>query len=306
MDHNKVDEKQIFLNKYVSEIIDHHADSETNNTYKNLKKKSLIYPLGSCSSLVLLENFRYLEEILIDEKTKKFEAENFFRNSFKDFLIFISPVLIDTRNFSEDDYNVRWNNLDLLAYNKIITLNEKFYSKINEETNKTKEISGTKLYENLINSKYDPEANLNLGLKKLLIKDKKEFNYYNYHNNNNTSVIWSSLQLPLDCLINKFGLENLKKEINEALGNKNLYVINYRQKEDINYTLVAIFINERNENSNFFELNKFCENIKKFLTNEMKDEYFNAEIIKDCFCLIKLHQNITRKNFEPILNKYFK
>jgi len=298
----------------VTEIIDHHNDSgsgsgsESNLGYKNLRKKSLIYPLGSCSSLVLLEHLKYLEEYLLAENTKEIQAEIFFRNSFKDFMIFISAILIDTRNFFEVDYYVRWTNLDVLAYNKIIELNEKFYFQ-NENCNyefynAIKESPlAKKLYEDLINSKYDLEANLNLGIKKLFNKDKKEFSY----NGKTTSVIWSSLQVSLESLIVKFGLDNLKKEVFEALlGNKSMYVINYRQNEaDNTFTFIAIFIKSLEENNKSSCLKSFSENFGNFLRCELKEAFLSIETTHDCFCLIKLNQTFTRKNFEPFLNKYF-
>lgn len=314
IDHNKINVKQSFLNRYVTEIIDHHNDSENDTIYKNLRKKFLIYPLGSCSTLIILENLMFLEEILINENTKKTEAEIFFKNSFKDFIFFVSAILIDTRNFLDSDYNVRWTNLDVLAYNKIIELNQKFY--FNKKTNvlnvnenefnnlERKNTAAAKLYEDLINSKYDLEANLNLGIKKLMNKDKKDFYYKEI---NSTSVIWSSLQVPLESIIEKFNLDNLKKEVNEALDNKNLYVFNYRQKEEnTTYTFVAVFINFLIENNKESCLKSFCENFGGYLRSELKDDFFSIEISWNCFCLVKLNETITRKNFEPFLSKFLK
>lgn len=225
------------------------------------------------------------------------------KNSFKDLLIFISAVLIDTRNFLPTDLNVRWNNLDSLAYNKIIKLNKKFCKIENKKQQELQENKEAEiLFQNLINSKYDLEANLNLGINKLLNKDKKEFNY-----DKKTSVIWSSLQVPLNRIIEKFGLINLKENIQEALINKTLYLMNYRQKEDnITYTFVVVFINKLNEYNNGLTLDSLCEKLKKFLREELKEDFLKDEIIDDCFCLIKLKDAITRKNFEPVLNKYFR
>lgn len=301
VDHNKLDEKQIFLKELVTEIIDHHVDFDCQILYRNIKRKSIVFPLGSCSTLVLIENLINLEKYLFYEEIKIKEVESFFRNSFKDFLIFIAAVLIDTRNFLEDDFNVRWSNLDILAFNRIIEMNKRFFS--NEFDFEKKEIIkiSNKFYENLINSKYDEDSNLNLGIKKLLNKDMKEFSY-----DNKIRIIWSSLQVPLEKIIEKEGLENLKYEINYSLLNKELYVINYRKIENGNsYTFIAFFINYKNDEKNL-DLNTFCIKLDSYLKNEMINDYFDFKILEDTFCLIKLNPSITRKNFEPHLNKLIK
>jgi len=301
VDHNKLDENQNFLKDFVTEIIDHHIDLNDQIIYRNLKRKSLVFPLGSSSTLILLENLFNMEKNLLYDENKIKEVVLFFRNSFKDFLIFVAAVLIDTRNFLEEDFNVRWNNLDFLAFNKVIEINKRFF--LNELDSGIKEnirIS-KQFYEKLINSKYDEELNLNLGIKKLLNKDKKEYCY-----DNKISIIWSSLQVPLEKIIEKEGLENLKYEVNSALSDKELYVMNYRKIEDGNsFTLIALFSNVKNFEKNI-DLKFFCTNMDHYLKKEMINDYFDLKIIENTFGLIKLNPSITRKNFEPHLNYLIK
>ena len=290
MDHNKLDKNQAFLKEYITEIIDHHFDE---SDFPNLKKKSLIFPLGSCSSLIILENLTNLNLNLISEK-KNLEAENFFKKLFQDFFIFIAAVLVDTKNFLQEELNIRWSNLDFMAYSGVMELNKILFKTKNENFS-------DEFYIELINSKYNEEANLNLGIKKLLNKDKKEFIYENF------KVIWSSLQVGLNKIVDKFSLKNLIEEINENLKNKEFYVLNYREVEYGNtFTYIAIYFKnnqiENKDNKSF--LKTFSEKFDLFVRSELEENFISSQIMSDCFYVIKLNQAITRKNFEPILSKF--
>lgn len=296
IDHNKLDKNQNYLKEFVTEIIDHHVDSDTDMKYKNLIKKSLIYPLGSCSTLILLDNIPLLKKYLITEN-KNNEINNFFKNSFRDFLIFISAVLVDTRNFLKSDFIIRWNNLDLLAYQQVIEINEKFFDQNNNEENDTNNTD--RFYEKLINSKYDEEANLNLGIRKLLNKDKKDFNY-----SGKFGIFWSSLQVSIEKIISKFSLEELKKEAFLNIENKDIYVFNYREKEENNtFTYISFLFNKKFLEEKI-QLSTFCEKLNEFLNEKLKEKYYKVFIIDENYCKIKLNDSITRKNFEPYLNEF--
>ena len=55
VDHSKLCEEQLYLSDYVTEIYDHHQEYKYN--FKNLKKAHIKYPLGSCTTLILLDYF---------------------------------------------------------------------------------------------------------------------------------------------------------------------------------------------------------------------------------------------------------
>jgi len=269
--------------------MDHHKDANKNQ--ENIIKKNLSYPLGSCSTLILLENLFLMEKDLCENLDKSLLLKLFKEN----ILFLISAILIDTSNFSEEGFNTRWTSLDKIAYEKIKYLNKKYFP------NKFSKKEAKNFYKELNDIKFDEMANLNLGIPKIFNKDKKEFIYLN-----KKKVLWSSLQVNLD-LINETFSENLvEKFIEENIIDNSMWVLKYNKKEnEIKYSYIAIFFNKEGENnSNFIE--NFQKDFKEFLfsQNEISDliksfDIFNKKI------LILLDNSITRKNFEPYFKKYF-
>ncbi len=192
---------------------------------------------------------------------------------------------------------VRWNNLDILAFENIIQLNQKFFNlKISNNINNC---SSNQFYENLTNSKYDEEANLNLGIQKLLNKDKKDFKY-----SNKIKITWSSLQVSIDKIIEKFSLNELKKEALNILQEKDLYLFNYRKTEENNsYSYVLILLSEEFKKNQFLA-EKFSDVLNRFLKEKLDQKFYSIFKEDRDIYNIKLNQTITRKNFEPYINEF--
>ena len=89
VDHSKLCEEQLYLSDYVTEIYDHHQEYKYN--FKNLKKVHIKYPLGSCTTLILLDYF--------------FDT---FPKCLINPLFAITALLIDTNKFEKNFYNNRW------------------------------------------------------------------------------------------------------------------------------------------------------------------------------------------------------
>ena len=146
VDHSKLCDEQKFLADYVTEIYDHHQENKYD--YKNLKSIHIKYPLGSCTTLILLDYFfDVFPKCLIDP------------------LFAVTAILIDTSKFEQNFYNNRWVDLDRIVYKRI-----KSEIKPNEKKMKYKEY-----YKNIIENKYDIEKNLNLGVEVILLKDQKQY-----------------------------------------------------------------------------------------------------------------------------------
>lgn len=283
VDHNEIDESQKFLEKNLVEIIDHHKD--TNKNQENIIKKTLSYPLGSCSTLVILENLFLMEKDLSVNLEKSLLRNLFTEN----LLFFISAILLDTSNFNEEEFNLRWTSLDKLAYEKIKEFNNKFFPKDFSD-----EIS-TNYFKALSNSKYDEKANLNLGIPKIFNKDRKEFSYKNH------KISWSSLPVILE-LINENFSENLVENfIQENIEDNFIWVINYQKKEnEIRYTNIVIYFNRKN-NEDFVE--NFKNNFQGFLQKEISDLIKSYDIFSQKI-LIKFDSSITRKKLEPFIKNF--
>lgn len=305
IDHNELAHSQCFLADLVYEIIDHHNDMENKITYKNLKKKNLVFPLGSCSSLILLEHINSLKNLLLNSSiSSNKEAWDFFGVLFKDFHLFLAAILIDTRLFEEKEFEVRWNNLDLMAHEITLNAIKKIHEKAMSENTKYKinlDYSAKKLYEELMNTKYDEDANLNLGILKLLNKDKKEFRY------DEKMFIWSSLQVDLNKIIDKYSYEALIEILNNLVlhKEKKYYIMNYRSIENKTiYTYIAFYfetwIDDSSKNNNIYNLYNALTN---YISKELKEKFIDSNYINDLF-IMKLDHSITRKNFEPLLNTF--
>lgn len=303
-DHNEIENSQKkFLEENLVEIIDHHMDSSNNN--KNLIKKSLIYPLGSCSSLVLLENLHLMEKDLENKGNKgdNMESDNqsiFLKFFQEDFLFLLSAILLDTSNFIQKDFNIRWIYLDKLVFEKIKEFNNKYFSKkINDEIT-------LKFYEELSNSKYDQNANLNLGVPKIFNKDRKEFIYSSkYLNSKELKVTWSSLPVNMTSINQKFSERYVKEYIQEKINQNALWVFNFQKKEnDLKFTFFIIHFNGKFEG--LFE--KFEKEFKDFLIKESSLNEFllfkDYEINKGKLEM-KFDSSVTRKKLEPYFKKYF-
>ena len=100
VDHSKLPDEQAYLADYVTEIYDHHPEKKYD--FKNLTKTHIKYPLGSCTTLILLDYF--------------FDV---FPKCLVEPLLAITAILIDTNKFEPNYYNNRWVDLDRIVYKKI-------------------------------------------------------------------------------------------------------------------------------------------------------------------------------------------
>jgi hypothetical protein len=172
--------------------------------------------------------------------------ESYLRKLFKENLLFlISAILLDTTNFSKEDFNTRWTSLDKLAYEKVKELNNKYFPiKFSEEISDAinlDDLLTANYFKELSNSKYDEKANLNLGVPKIFNKDKKDFSY------TNLNIFWSSLPINLDIIFETFSENLVENYIEEHIKENFLWVISYQKKEkEIKYSYLVIYLNKKN------------------------------------------------------------
>ena len=147
VDHTILIEELNYLNDYVIGIYDHHLLSNYNDQYKNLQKVNIVYPVGSCTTLILQEIFNDLEEFPVKIISP---------------ILAVTAILLDTKKFKDEFYGNRWVNLDKIIYKKIKKI-------IKSEDSKFKM---KKYYKKIKDIKHDIEQNLNLGLHALLLRDQ--------------------------------------------------------------------------------------------------------------------------------------
>ena len=210
---------------------------------------------------------------------------------FQNLLFFLPAILIDTSNFSESFLGSRWNYIDKLAFEKIIEINNMHFPK------KVTFEDTMNFYEELNKIKFDENLNLKLGIEKIYKKDKKNFLYENHR------IIWSSLQVKLDKIIETYSKKSLEDFMEKNFDNENLWVVNYFDKGDFcNLSKIAFYFNRKHYD--YFNLKKkFEEDFEGFLKNEISGNFYRINF-DDVFIRIELNSSFSMKKFEPCLKKF--
>ena len=280
VDHTLLTEEQDYLSEYIISIYDHHLLPNYTSQYKNLKTCNIVYPVGSCTTLILSEYF------IDDNFPIKVVSPG----------MSLSAILLDTKKFNPDFYENRWVDLDKKVYKKIKKIIK------NDKNNK---IKMKQYYKEIKDVKHDLNKNLNLGFEPLVIKDQKFFNW------KNKKAVWSSLPVSFHEIKKKFGD---KKIINHYLKyyhgknndeQKNTFVITNsslgnKQKLFTIYNPVKMPFN-KDEIKN--ELTKNSE--KDFYSVDINSVVDDEKNPKGEVCHIVLADTYSRKSFEPILKSFF-
>ena len=188
VDHSLLDSKQKYLSPYIIEVIDHHIVPSYD--FPNLKDRCIQYPIGSCTTLVLL---------------------NYFVKNFP--VMFISPlfsvtaILLDTENFKESFYGNRWVDLDKIVLDLIIK-----YSPV--------DVNITEYYKKVQGEKTNVERNLALGINVLFEKDKKTFDW------EKNKVEWSAIPVSYLKVMDKFNYNSLNDYFDRLKNERKYYVSN--------------------------------------------------------------------------------
>ena len=260
VDHSVLDVNQRYLANHVVEVFDHHFTLKMD--YPNLQRKFIKYPCGSCTTLILVDYFL-----------------SKFPHSILSPLLAVSGILIDTENFKEEFKGNRWTELDRMIYNLIM-------GQIQAN------IDMDKYYKAIFDEKGNVEKNLNLGIKRLLEKDRKNFQWKDF------IVEWSSLQISFNIVLKHFGIQSVIDYINEKFKGKiNYYVINSRI-ESKNKAFVIYSFDEFNgidlEKMEAFLKEKFAEKLNGFTVDK-----------EHSMVTIELDKTATRKIAEPVIKRFF-
>jgi len=281
VDHNKLDPMQEVLADKVISIYDHHEDF--NVKYKNLKEKNLIFPIGSCSTIILNNHYICNQEIM-----------SLFSNQNLEFLC--TAIWLDTKGFLINLKHDRWINLDLFVFDQIA-----LYGKVDK-----------KVFSDVIDNKYNLKANLELGIEYLMSKDLKNFEYklsQHYHpmiieevkqSKENPSfkvkIKWASLQIDYFTMREHLGEESLHSYF--RCQDSDLYVTN---SDYNNNKIITLYFNTSN-NSIFS--NKLKETFLTYLLNALKENTIEVVDTKVAnLHTIIMNMKVSRKTLEPVIRK---
>lgn len=269
VDHSKLVEDQKYLSEYVVEIYDHH--SEKNFNFPNLTSMTLKYPVGSCTTLILLDYFY-----------------NNFPNYLVNPLLAVTAILTDTKNFDMTLYKNRWVDLDRNVFNKIVP--ENIFGEVDNYYNQVDGI------------KFDEEKNMELGVENLFLKDQKTYNW------SGLKIIWCSLIANYYKIQEKFGLNEILSQIysyyinltNEEVRSQ-FFITNSNFNSQKLFTIfnpinIPIDINELRDSLAFTLKNGFVS---------IKEEKINDHSLKGVVYYIVLNKVYSRKNTEPVLRELF-
>ena len=188
VDHSLLDSKQKYLSQYFIEVIDHHIVPSYD--FPNLNDRCIQYPVGSCTTLILLNNF-----------VKNFPV------MFISPLFSVTAILLDTENFKESFYGNRWVDLDKIVLDLIIK-----YSPV--------DVNITEYYKKVQGEKTNVERNLALGINVLFEKDKKTFDW------EKNKVEWSAIPVSYLKVMDKFNYNSLNDYFDRLKNERKYYVSN--------------------------------------------------------------------------------
>ena len=228
VDHSNLGPDIKYLSPYVTEVFDHHYTLEIE--HPNLRKKFIKYPLGSCTTLILIDFFL-----------------NKFPHSILPPLLAVTAILLDTENFNPKYYYNRWTEMDRMVYDHIIS---EIQSNIDLES----------YYNEILKAKTDIERNLSLGVKLLMEKDRKKFKWGKYYTE------WSSLTISLHKIVERFGMEKVIEYIEEECKNGKDYFLMNSLIENGNKEFIVYDVKG---DINFEEFKKYLEEHSKLKIEKM-------------------------------------
>ena len=315
MDHHELDNNQKFLAKYVYKIVDHHSDKNFNyvenfpllkisedNNLLDTERVNCQFPRASNQAIVL-------EEVLKNNFLKEYLKHCFDTDEQNYFDFLIGAIVTDSFMFDASVKGSKWDGKDYDVVKNIfeMTVYSVFYS-IPKGEDKRFESKGNEFHlgelkKNLINIKFDEEANLALGINGLMNKDRKNKIIKNKKKNINCS--FHSLPVSLHKIIN---LENngtpvegpsLKDYLNN-LGKTDQLDFNVIISRDSDGSPFAAFYISNNEICNETNLKQFFE---RYNINLCKNEG-KIETINEMFYSIK-NKKVSRKLLIPELEEFY-
>lgn len=282
VDHNILDPSQESLQDKVIGIYDHHEES--NFKYTNLKEKVLVYPLGSCTTLILMNHY-----ITNESLCKLFSKQRL------EFLA--AAIWLDSKGFDLKSENIRWIQLDLYVFNKLGSLGSIDKS----------------FFVQLENNKYDIKANLELGLDFLLTKDLKTFDYLlnetflsvnnlsdltKYSSESKLKVKWASIQVDYFEITKFFSDQEVLKYF--QIHSSPLFVTNSEYKKK--FRLLTIYFKEGSEFYTQYFFDYFIKELESRLGQDIKEKISTN---RQNYVIYFIKFEHSRKTLEPIFKNIF-
>lgn len=220
------------------------------------------------------------------------------------FDMLVIPQLLDSGNFKTKSKNIKWVKEDLITVSQIISSSNGSIFVSKEEENKLKADESTpfdkqirKIVHKIIEEeKYSIEKNLNLPVKSLLYKDKKD---YNIKNSSNTEINLTYMSLPIDLNMvkDKYG-ENSIIECIEKDGKYAGFVI-LSDDSKVKRRTAYIYSFDKDLFFNGDRIDQFYNKLK-----ESNKDIQDLEKLNDHLFLIHATAGLSRKLLWPEMKKF--
>jgi inorganic pyrophosphatase/exopolyphosphatase len=261
IDHNKLDYSQEEWSKSVQIIIDHHVDLNVHNDID----KTVVFCGSACSLAMNLIFKNGFEDILTSEICKFFSG----------------AILLDTENFKPSLKNTKWSEIDQEAF---LNINRIIFGEY---------------YQGLISMKTDRKANIELGLDLILKKDYKNY-VWGLNEKKNVAGISVCFNTFHD-IMTQFGVETLKKKLNERIEKQNLNIhLVITQTYNGSHAFREIMIFDRDTS----RLEKVSELFEKNCPYALEKKKFTGLKGNFSFFFFK-DESVSRKKVEPIFQEIF-
>lgn len=272
LDFNDLTEDQKYLTDYVIEVFDHHQAKKL--SFPNLKKITIKYPVGSCTTLVLLEHF--MNDFPLSLLSPEFA---------------LSAILLDTENFKPSLYSNRWVDLDKFVF-------ENIKSNIVDKT-----FEMEKYYKDIDAAKFDEKRNLDLGMEALLLKDKKTYDWGKF------KVIWSSFTVPYPKINERYGVKEITSHFRRYYGKTQEEEKNTFYFTNCDYGKAQKYFTIYNPSNIPIDTNLLKAELEKHLKKgdiPIRVENIPESEKKGVIYHIIFDKTCSRKVMEPIFKKIFK
>lgn len=216
--------------------------------------------------------------------------------------MFLAAIALDSVNFDNDIKDYKWVDLDYRISNLILKYcsNSVFITiadnanintnQFNNDLTNSNNFYVNKLYTCLNKAKYDVEKNLNLGLKSLINKDRKDFETKITYNGKTTLYkgIFSSIPISLEKIIDKYSKNTVNEFFNSLClkENANLIVVIYKCNLNTSFHYIYNGKEEFNNECNPFLNKEIINNYYNYLKNDIKTNQVKK------FNLIKLNSEL--------------
>mmetsp|Transcript_27873 Transcript_27873/g.29036 ORF Transcript_27873/g.29036 Transcript_27873/m.29036 type:complete len:445 (+) Transcript_27873:20-1354(+) len=301
VDHHELDSHQQFISPLVTEVIDHHDDTDFDYKahFPNITTHNTQFPRASALGLVL-------EEFLAKEAFNEIRKKMLNNNNFIDMAI--GALIVDSAAFLDKTYKSRWVDADLQVAKQVLShcWNSAFFEDDEFlEKRMDDKFYYDYLYDILSHCKFDEEKNLALGYEAIFNKDAKNF-IIPSKEGKEVSYMYSSLPVNIYKITKRFSEETIFDYFRKVCKEEGFDFLIFGCKvEDFNTCGLFFSPNGRFYKEGTLDT-QFAVDLVDNLIKEAKFDDMKEYRKENELYLFKSKKQINRKKIVPLVENYFK